>query len=426
MSNFLFNKLASRCEDILRRRLFRPAAEGLEKALNDTVPRCDTGTGRALTRILRSLRARCLLLDKGCLLRAVDLKGKDSRGVDREVLHVGEQEARSWFGSLLFPDGFSESELDSVRPWRLGRYVKDLKEKKDLVVVEVNRLLSRQIERDPCWHIPRWLRLTIPIPSSWDEMKLCLRKSTLTQIRAVKNRPFRFDVSREPQAFREFHDQLYVPFIAARHKESAIYYQDDQLFSYFQKGLLLRIWEENQWVSGALLRVKGRQARCFVMGVRNGDPALLTRHALKAVYYFMVHWAMEEKLTSLDMGRTRPLFEDGVFRQKRKWGGHVIPDPWEEACLHVLPGKALEWFHELPLRHPLVEQLESEFQARVRLESPLPPDGKKLDDLLDPYVTPGLSAIEIAGPDGPFRRISLAKPGSAPTFSHEKAAADPG
>src|SRR2546426_6793443 len=287
MSASPFNKLAARGENLLRQRVFRPAAELLEKALNSTVPSCDTASGRALTCLLRSARARCLLLDRGWLLRAVKLQGKDFNGADREVLYVGEQEARSWFGSLVFPAGFSEEELLSVRPWRLGRFLKAAREKNDLVVVEANRLLARQIDPDTCWYVPRWVRMTIPLVSSWEEMKRGFRKSTLTQIRAVRNRPFRFDVTRDPQAFREFHDHLYVPFIAARHKENAIYYQEEQLFRYFKEGLILRVFEGEQWVSGAINRVKGRQARCFVMGVRNGDPALLARQALKAVYYFL-------------------------------------------------------------------------------------------------------------------------------------------
>jgi len=362
MSTIIFRRLTRRGENIARLRLFRPAAQCLEKALNRTFPHCDKAAGCVATRILRALRARCLLLDKGCLLRGVELKGQDRDGTERHVLYLGEQEARSWFASLILPRGSAETELPPVRPWHLRRSVDAARSSYDLVVLELNRLLSGRIDRRTSWSLPRWVRLVIPIPSTWEEMMRGFRKSTQTQIRAVRNRPFTFDVTRDKAAFDEFYDQLYVPLIAARHGDQAIFYRREQLFGYFRKGVVLRVFESGRWVSGAINAVCGRQSRCFVMGVRDGDPALLKRNALKAVYYFMVEWAMEQGLTSLDMGRTRPLFEDGVFRQKRKWGGRLVADPWEEAVIHVLPGKTQGLFADLPLRHPFLEQLENEFR----------------------------------------------------------------
>ncbi len=103
------------------------------------------------------------------------------------------------------------------------------------------------------------------------------------------------------------------------------------------------------------------------------------------------------------MGRVRPLFEDGLFRHKRAWGAVLGPDPWEEALIHVYPGKTQEIFRALPARHPFIEEIRGRLRARVAMDGPFPQSEEALKKILHTYETPGVGEILLTDHDGAER-----------------------
>jgi hypothetical protein len=64
-----------------------------------------------------------------------------------------------------------------------------------------------------------------------------------------------------------------------------------------------------------------------LLGVRDGDPALLRAGVAVATYALGFEWARRQGCSRVDMGRTSPLLNDGVQQYKRKWGLSPALDP---------------------------------------------------------------------------------------------------
>ena len=393
-----------------RVRILAPLARSAEKALDRTVFSSNPFVRKGLTACLRAFRCRLLLIEKGLRLSTWSVVGTDGRGTQRRLFYAGEQEALKWFASLVLPGGFVEEPLQPVGFRGLRKLVEERRADHDLVALEVNRLLLPWAAAGGALRsIPRWVRMKLPLAATWEEMQRQLRKSALTQVRAVRNREFSSDTTRDPAAFQEFHEQLYLPFVQTRYGEDSIPARRKDLERYFRSGWLLRIFEKGDWVAGALLTASRTHGRCVVLGVRGGDPGLIARHALKAVYCFMVRWAIDLKLVELDVGRVRPLLEDGVFRHKRGWGGVVSADPWEEAKLLVAGGRDTSFLNEWSDRHSVIEDRDGRLVGRVRLPCPLPIDAEALENLRHRFSTPGLDSVEIVGSDNAVGMLPCAE-----------------
>jgi hypothetical protein len=57
--------------------------------------------------------------------------------------------------------------------------------------------------------------------------------------------------------------------------------------------------------------------------------------ALSAVYYFLVDYARSHCISSLDLLRSRPHADDGVYRHKKFWGAIPEADPWPHTMLSI-------------------------------------------------------------------------------------------
>jgi hypothetical protein len=76
-----------------------------------------------------------------------------------------------------------------------------------------------------------------------------------------------------------------------------------------------------------------------LLGVRDGDPALIEQGAIAHLYMGAVRWAARAGALSLNCGRTSAFIDDGVARYKRKWGFNPTADPLSPLiALRVRPG----------------------------------------------------------------------------------------
>jgi hypothetical protein len=96
-----------------------------------------------------------------------------------------------------------------------------------------------------------------------------------------------------------------------------------------RSGFLLKVWQDDQWVSGLMTFVDGRER---VLALADGLHApLLSRRrdgAIAANHYFLFQWARENGVGCVNFCGARPHLMDGVFRHKQLWAAESRPDPW--------------------------------------------------------------------------------------------------
>jgi hypothetical protein len=173
--------------------------------------------------------------------------------------------------------------------------------------------------------VTRFVCLTIDLPKTWDAFTRTLGSSALDDLRRVRNQGFQVRITRDPACVGEFHSRLHLPTIKSRHGDEAM----PASLALLQELLaaenteLIQVFLGERWVSGVLTRKEERGYRLIRLGWLQGDPELLRRGVIAAVYHASLRRAFELGQQTLILGGTLPYFEDGVFAYKAKWGARL-------------------------------------------------------------------------------------------------------
>ena len=381
------------------KRIAHRIAERTARAVNRLTVGEETPTRRRSMTTVRWLRRHALRLQRGPSVKVRTLLGEDRSGGRREVLYLGERQALNWFAQECFGGPCEESERESVQVRDLSAFVEAGRRAHDLVVLEADHLLARRLAGSATLSAPRWVRMSLGLPPTWDELKATWSRNTKKEVRQAMRDGYSTEESTSLADFDAFYEQQYLPLIELRHASTPVVAERDYLKRLFREGLLLRVLRNGEWVAGQLLYRRGDWARCVCMGLLASQENLLRRGVLKAIYCASLRWGIDNGVRTLDLGRTRPSLNDGVFRYKRSIGAEVCEDPCEESDLVVFRGRS-SFCEMIEERSPFVGRAESgTFFARVVL----PADGDSDDDAGRArakrlYATPGLSELKFVVP----------------------------
>jgi hypothetical protein len=106
-----------------------------------------------------------------------------------------------------------------------------------------------------------------------------------------------------------------------------------------KSGFLLKVFDGKQWISGAVCGVQGNSVTTLAFGLIPDYEYHLRRGALTAVYYFIFKWAEKNAVRTVDLLRSRPYTEDGVYEHKRRWGGRPEKDAWPHTAIWIFAPK---------------------------------------------------------------------------------------
>jgi hypothetical protein len=135
----------------------------------------------------------------------------------------------------------------------------------------------------------------------------------------------------------EFYDELYLPYIRSRHGESAHPRSRREVLAAIRHGFVLKVLHDGAWISGGACRVTANTVSVVAYGARGAPETALELGAVSAVNYFLLEWARASRLRWVDLLRSRPHDQDGVFEHKRRWGAEPVIDVWPHTALWVYP-----------------------------------------------------------------------------------------
>ncbi len=205
-----------------------------------------------------------------------------------------------------------------------------------LVLFEVNRLLKRFVPAGVPVTFP-WIR---QIARLEDFHK---RKSSINSVFGRKVRKYGY-THRLTQEFKELHlfyHEVYLPYIQSRFGHHTHPRSQKMLETQVRHGFLLQVYEQQQCVAAAVCRRMHKRLIAVAFGVAQDHDNHLRRGALSACYMFIFQQAEREGLDSVDLLRSRPHKNDGVYEHKRRWGAHACRDPWPHTVLGIVHGETL-------------------------------------------------------------------------------------
>lgn len=194
----------------------------------------------------------------------------------------------------------------------------------DLTLVEIHRWMASRFRRAGWVVVPadvRWRGNLSELPPRRPTVSL---KSDLAKVR-------RYGYTLEHGAgaadWEEFYDGMVVPQARVRFGDD-VWIPSERLRRVLsERGRLHFVRRDGVRVAGMCSVRTGESLWLPLMGLRQGDQALLREGAYSAVFSLIFAWARAEGCLRVDMGRTSAFVHDGVQHFKRKWGLHPVADP---------------------------------------------------------------------------------------------------
>lgn len=227
----------------------------------------------------------------------------------------------------------------------------------DLVVAEVHRWVAQGF-REAGWIIMpdsvRWLADAAALPPALP----C--HSLREDLRKMRRYHYALEQVTGAQEWDEFHQTMLVPQALARFGQAAWLPTRRFLKELAAKGVLHILSRNGERIAGIVTVRHGDTLWLSVSGVRWGDDSLLRQGAAAALYFRVFEWARGQSVRRIDSGRTSSFINEGVHRNKYKWGLRPVRDPLAHLlAMRIGPAPALRRaFASQPLLMETGEGLE--------------------------------------------------------------------
>ena len=313
------------------------------------------------------------------------------------ILYAGKEKDRNYMVQLAFDETFDENYMGKIWLWKLHKMAKGNGNDCSLMVVEVPHLFRTFLGKKKCFYIPIWVSggidLSIDNPSLFKHRNTSL-KSDLSKIKRNK---LGFEVTKDLSRLHDFYCNMYRPYIAKAHGNSAVEMSFEHVKSKFTRsGLLndlLLIKQGDEYRSGVLLSYRGDWARLSFIGVKDGNVDYVRDGAIGALFYFSVQYLSEKGVANIDFGASRPFLKDGVLRFKRKWNQRISVE--RKMTFLFKPLSMSEGVKGFFLNNPFIYEDGKGLNGAIFVTSDQSLSKEALAKIYKHYYIPGLSKLVI-------------------------------
>jgi hypothetical protein len=288
--------------------------------------------------LLASWLKRLALLPRSLLLREVILQRGSRDHFPAPVIYLGEGLSLPYLQQFFHQAATPEKQaIFSVG--QLHQRMASLNAAGCLTIVEVNRLLSFLRPADSFLSYP-WVRQKIRLTAR--TYSRCRREIEAAVSRSIRKNGYHYRLA-GIEAVNSFYYQFYLPYIQHRYGELAHPRSYREVYGAVGAGFLLQIFDGEDWVGGEVYRRQGNVLVLMAVGCLPPYEFRLKRGTLAAAKYFSMRWSQDNGIAVIDLLRSRPHTQDGLYEHKRRWGAEPSVDPWvhTEFWLSLPPGQEL-------------------------------------------------------------------------------------
>jgi hypothetical protein len=245
-------------------------------------------------------------------------EGKEKiSGNSLKIAYLGwDKRISSYFIKRLLRPNHTVQKKQIIPVWNVLKYFSNDKENCDLVIVEINKLTKKFAVQEKGFLLPRWFEMQIDI----EDFNNRIKKSDIK--RRIRKHSLSFEKRHTAKDFKLFHQRMFIPYISARHKESAILSDYKYLLRRFKKkgaGLGF-IMKDGIPVAGSFTEFKKNKFRMSGMGVLDGREDIMRMGVSGAIYYFEILNCIKKGIKTINIGGTSPIITDGLTQFKLSLG----------------------------------------------------------------------------------------------------------
>ena len=285
---------------------------------------------------------RICSLKKILAFNAWSIKSKYDSDEYIKVLFIsqGGEIDKNYFRSLIFGENCDEEYLGNVWIWRLFFIVWRYRKNYDLIISKTNTKICDLFKSKKNFVIPDWISCEIDL--CCDIKTHSISKRTLkSNIKKMKKGNFEYTISKDPNDFQFFYNQMYIPYILNRHGNLGLKVSLERMTRSFENGELLFIKDEEEIIAGVIIdyKVMNGIPRTTQLGVLRGDFDYVKKGALIAIYYYAIEYLRKRNYQKYSVGLARPFINDGMLNHKLYWGANIVCETSKAFLLCLLSNK---------------------------------------------------------------------------------------
>jgi hypothetical protein len=220
--------------------------------------------------------------------------------------------------------------------WKINKYLKDNAIKCDLAVIElVNKFVKKIACKEAGFVLPRWLKMYLNV-----DLSLSFIKQGGYIPRRIRKHSLEVEKGFLDQDFVFFYEKMYKPYIARRHKDSAIVENCKMMLRDFKRknSIIYFIIKDGIRVAGLYEQNYNGIPFMYAVGVLDGSDDLMRMSVIGALYYFALKDHKEHKIKRVNIGGTSPLLKDGLTMFKLSLGAKASEIQYQDSLkLKLLP-----------------------------------------------------------------------------------------
>jgi hypothetical protein len=304
------------------------------------------------------------------------------------TLFIGSEESAYQFGHLI------HNKIERITP--LGKFLLtncNLSNLQgvEIIVFKTNDSLVPKFIKQGYLPLPI-VDFSLNLRKSIDQIIKRSKKSRRQNIKKFRNSNYSYTIKRNSdQYFDYFYWKMYLPFTKNRFGKAGIIFSYSKLKALYKRnGGIVFVKNDEHHMIGLLFYIKGKTLYMKNYGVLETNQRFEMGLAGQAALFFLIKWAKDKGVTSLNCGKTMPFFKDGVFNYKKRWGMHIERN-MNQPCYAIKFNHTNKGIRDLLRQNPFIlldrGLMKGVFWVNYR------PKKQDLQHIFSKHFLPGLDSI---------------------------------
>ncbi len=300
------------------------------------------------------------------------------------------------FLNRIYPQGCRIQKESTFLRTNLRRRLNAVPQEFDFVLADTRwRYIRKNLDSFAAFTvIPKWVDRVNDSFNGFSDFSRAKNRNAYSDIQDIKKYNYDFEFTKDESLCEFFYSKMYVPYIRNRYQGEEIVLPYTAIRGEFKKGglILLKDTVTGNYLSGSIVNIQRGIFYPRKLGILNGDPDLLKKEVLTALYISYFRFMEQNKLRRINVGGSRSFLNDGVLKYKEKWAPDIRFNLHHDNVLIFQVRGPSEAMDRFLLNNPFISMEKEKLIANIFVPADANSD---TDSLRKVYSIKGLADVRI-------------------------------
>ena len=249
------------------------------------------------------------------------LEGIEKYSNKKFVLLIGSnKETRIFFSHFLFNKLLNERYLGFFSYKKIHKKIIKQQGTYDLAIIKSDRYYQSFFQKNNYVLMPELISFTKILPNTSDKLSSSFTIEIQNEINHCLQLNYTYEICSDYTYFTLFYYNMYKPYIQWKHHSTAKIVSFQTIKYLYQSGAKILFVKHNDQIifGGLFMRVKDNIITYYAAFMKDKFD-YLEKGVTSLSYYFLMEYAINERIKSIDFGTASPFINEGIFKFKSKW-----------------------------------------------------------------------------------------------------------